>query len=70
MYITLQGQRSHIIKVTIAIILAFNNFASGYAKQSKFSQKDHYCVTESCIETSNSLFKVRKFYLIIDNFQK
>ena len=66
MFIVLQGQSSYIIKVTLAIILAINNIVNVYAKQSLTSQKDRYCVTEACIETANSLFKVRKICIIID----
>ena len=55
------------LKVTILLTVAMDQFVNSYrlAQENQIEQK--YCLTEACIETANSLFKVRKINIFHSN---
>ena len=58
---------TNAIKVTFLLTVAMNQFVNSYrlAQENQIEQK--YCLTEACIETANSLFKVRKINIFYSN---
>ena len=46
-------------KLIVVITLSVHKLVNGYNDVKQNQKEDKYCVTEACIETANSLFKVR-----------
>ena len=51
---------TYAIKVTILLTVAMDLFVNSYRLAQENQKEQNYCLTEACIETANSLFKVRK----------
>ena len=51
---------TYAIKVTILLTVAMDLFVNSYRLAQENQKEQKYCLTEACIETANSLFKVRK----------
>ena len=62
MFASLFQKGFYLFKLIVVITLTINDLVNGYHHNVKQNQnEDEYCVTEACIETANSLFKVRIF---------
>ena len=48
-------------RLILVITLSVYKLVNGYHDVKQNHNEDKYCVTEACIETANSLFKVRIF---------
>ena len=65
MFLTLFQKGIYWFKLIVVITLSVHKLVNGYHDVKQNQKEDKYCVTEACIETANSLFKVR-----ILNFNK
>ena len=58
---------TYAIKVTILLTVAMDLFVNSYRLAQENQKEQNYCLTEACIETANSLFKVRKINTCYSN---
>ena len=58
---------TYTIKVTFLLTVAMNQFVNSYRLAQENQKEQKYCFTEACIETANSLFKVRKINTCYSN---
>lgn len=59
MFVNLFHENFYCFKLIVVITLSVQKLVNGYHDDKQNRNKDRYCVTEACIETANSLFKVR-----------
>ena len=59
MFVSLFQNGNYGFKLIVLTTLSIHKLVNGYQGFKQNQNRDEYCVTEACIETANSLFKVR-----------